>query len=117
MTPTTCSCRWNYGIPAVVGVCAFHASALTHTPRDGYTIPCPTCSDEEGETAVVGSGSVRGEGCKGCVGSGRAMVTLEAAKAAIEWREKFLPEYQRTAAHPLSSLLSGRVGRASRRRR
>jgi hypothetical protein len=95
----TCACRWNYAIPAVTAVCGYHAASVTHTPRDGYTMPCPACA---------------GDGCKACLHEGRAMVTLQAGKAAIRWASEQLPAIRERFA---VDLLGGKIGRIPRRRR
>lgn len=102
MTDTDpCTCDFHAGIPAVVAVCGYHARTMTHTPAEGYTVECPKCD---------GVGGTEREGveqeCKPCIGTGRAPVTLVAAKAARKWLAEVLPRYERT---PLANVFAGNV--------
>lgn len=112
MNPKPCACQVHYGIPAVSAVCGYHAAAVTHTARDGYTLPCRDCA---GTGTSLRSDEVRP--CKLCDATGRAPVTLKAAKAAREFaaaqREKMMrPD---DAVNGFLAV-ANRVGRAPRRR-
>lgn len=112
MNPKPCACQVHYGIPAVSAVCGYHAASVTHTARDGYTLPCRDCA---GSGTSLLTDTVRP--CKLCDATGRAPVTLQAAKAARSFaqaqREKMLRNDDVT--HGFLAI-ADRVGRAPRRR-